>query len=149
MKYFLRKFGFFLLTLWAVVTLNFLIPRLQPGDPAEIMVQKLAGKDAQLDQAQVQAMRDMLGTPTGSLLSQYVQYLGQLLQGNFGVSYSYFPFKVTEVIGQAFWWTVILVTVVQVLSFVIGISARRVRRVEAQHQVRHDRSPWRRPSSAR
>ena len=72
MRYFLRKFGFFLLTLWAVVTLNFLIPRLQPGDPAEIMVQKLAGKDAQLDPAQVQAMRDMLGTPTGSLWSQYV-----------------------------------------------------------------------------
>ena len=63
MRYFLRKVGFFLLTLWAVVTLNFLIPRLQPGDPAEIMVQRLAGKDAQLDPAQVQAMRDMLGTP--------------------------------------------------------------------------------------
>ena len=71
MRYYLRKFGFFLLTLWAVVTLNFLIPRLQPGDPAEIMVQRLAGKNAQLDPAQVQAMRDMLGTPTGSLLSQY------------------------------------------------------------------------------
>jgi peptide/nickel transport system permease protein len=121
MKYFLRKLGFFVLTLWAVVTLNFIIPRLQPGDPAEIMVQKLAGKSAQLDQAQVQAMRDMLGTPHGSLLSQYVQYLGQLLHGNFGLSYNYYPFKVTEVIAQAFWWTVILVTIVQVLSFVIGV----------------------------
>jgi peptide/nickel transport system permease protein len=121
MKYFLRKLGFFVLTLWAVVTLNFIIPRLQPGDPAEIMVQKLAGKSAQLDQAQVQAMRDMLGTPHGSLVSQYVQYLGQLLHGNFGLSYNYYPFKVTEVIAQAFWWTVILVTVVQVLSFLIGV----------------------------
>jgi len=104
-----------------VVTLNFIIPRLQPGDPAEIMVQKLAGKDAQLDQAQVQAMRALLGTPDGSLVSQYFQYLNQLLHGNLGVSYNYFPFKVTEVIGQAFWWTVILVSVVQVLSFVIGV----------------------------
>ena len=121
MRYYLRKVGFFLLTLWAVVTLNFLIPRLQPGDPAEIMVQRLAGKNAQLDPAQVQAMRDMLGTPTGSLFSQYLQYLGQLLQGNFGISYTYYPFTVTEVIGQAFWWTVILVTIVQVLSFVIGV----------------------------
>lgn len=121
MRYYLRKLGFFVLTLWAVVTLNFIIPRLQPGDPAEIMVQALAGKNAQLDQAQVQAMRDMLGTPTGSLLTQYVDYLGQLVRGNFGVSYTYYPFKVTEVIGQAFWWTAILVTVVQVLSFAIGI----------------------------
>ena len=97
MKYFLRKLGFFVLTLWAVVTLNFIIPRVQPGDPAEIMVQKLAGKSAQLDQAQVQALRDMLGTPQGSLVSQYFQYLGQLLHGNFGLSYTYYPFKVTEV----------------------------------------------------
>ena len=67
MKYFARKVGFFLATLWAVVTLNFIIPRLQPGDPAEIMVRRLAGKDNALDPAQVQAMRAMLGTPDGSL----------------------------------------------------------------------------------
>ncbi|MBA8793693.1 peptide/nickel transport system permease protein [Friedmanniella endophytica] len=121
MKYFLRKVGFFVLTLWAVVTLNFFIPRLQPGDPAELMVQKLAGKNAQLNPAQVAAIRDMLGTPTGSLWSQYWQYLGQLAHGNFGVSYTYFPFGVMQVIGQAFWWTVILVTIVQVLSFGIGV----------------------------
>ena len=121
MKYFLRKFGFFLLTLWAVITLNFLIPRLQPGDPAEIMVQNLAGKDAQLNQAQVQAMRDLLGTPQGSLISQYWQYLGQLVHGNFGLSYNYYPYPVTQVIQQAFWWTVILVSIVQVLSFIIGV----------------------------
>lgn len=120
MKYFLRKLGFFLLTLWAVVTLNFLIPRLPPGDPAEAMVQNLAGKGQQLDPAQVEAMRILLGTPTGSLGSQYVQYLGQLLRGDLGISYNYFPFKVTEVIGQAFWWTAILVTVVQVVSFLVG-----------------------------
>jgi len=121
MTYFARKFGFFLATLWAVVTLNFLIPRLQPGDPAEIMVKRLAGKDAALDQAQVEAMRAMLGTPTDSLWHQYVSYLSELVHGNFGLSYTYYPFPVTEVIAQAFWWTVVLVTIAQVLSFVGGI----------------------------
>ena len=121
MTYFARKFGFFLATLWAVVTLNFLIPRLQPGDPAEIMVKRLAGKDAALDQAQVEAMRAMLGTPTDSLWHQYLSYLGELIHGNFGLSYTYYPFPVTEVIAQAFWWTVVLVTIAQVLSFVGGV----------------------------
>ncbi len=121
MKYFARKFGFFLATLWAVITLNFLIPRLQPGDPATKMVQRLAGKDAALDPAQVQAMRAMLGTPDGSLFSQYLGYLNELFHGNFGLSYTYYPYKVTEVIGQGLWWTVVLVTVTQVLSFVIGV----------------------------
>lgn len=122
MKYFARKVGFFLATLWAVVTLNFLIPRLQPGDPAEIMVKRLAGKDNVLDQAQVQAMRAMLGAPDGSLWTQYWAYLGELVHGNFGLSYTYFPFPVTEVIGQALWWTVVLVLVTQVIAFVVGIT---------------------------
>src|SRR5215468_8580904 len=121
MRYFARKIGFFVLTLWAVVTLNFMIPRLQPGDPAELMVQNLAGKNAQLNLAQVTAMRDLLGAPSGSLLSQYWHYLGQLIHGNLGISYTYFPYSVAKVIGGAFWWTVILVGTVQVLSFVIGI----------------------------
>ena len=121
MKYFARKVGFFLATLWAVVTLNFIIPRLQPGDPAEIMVRRLAGKDNALDPAQVQAMRAMLGTPDGSLWEQYTSYLGDLLHGDFGLSYTYYPFPVSEVIGQAIWWTVVLVVVTQVLAFVIGI----------------------------
>ena len=101
MKYFARKVGFFLLTLWAVTTLNFLIPRLQPGDPAEKMVQALAGKDAQLDPGQVAAMRALLGAPTGSLLDQYGAYLGQVLRFDFGISYTFYPFSVTDVIGTA------------------------------------------------
>jgi peptide/nickel transport system permease protein len=92
-----------------------------PGDPAEIMVQRLSGKDQQLDPAQVQAVRAMLGAPSGSLWDQYVTYLGQLFHGQFGLSYTYFPYSVTEVIGQALPWTLVLVTVTQVLSFLIGV----------------------------
>ncbi len=121
MRYFARKFGFFLLTLWAVVTLNFFIPRLQPGDPAEKMLRNLVGKDATLDPGQIQALRTMLGAPTGSLWTQYWDYLGQLVRGNFGISYTYFPFRVIQVIGQAFWWTVVLITFVYVVSFVVGV----------------------------
>jgi len=44
MRYFIRRFLFFLLTLWAAVTLNFIIPRLQPGDPAESIVRQMWGK---------------------------------------------------------------------------------------------------------
>ena len=122
MRYFVRKIAFFLATLWAAITLNFIIPRLQPGDPAEVMVQKLAGKDAQLNPAAVEAMRAMLGAPEGSLFTQYVEYLKALARGDFGVSYTYYPYPVTEVIGQAMPWTLVLVGVTQVLAFVIGIT---------------------------
>lgn len=122
MKYFLRKIGFFLATLWAVITLNFLIPRLQPGDPAEVMVKRIVGKDGNVDPAQIEAMRQMLGAPTGSLWDQYWVYLRELFRGNLGLSYTYYPFKVTEVISEALWWTVILVFIVQVVSFAVGIA---------------------------
>ena len=120
MRYFARRAGYFLLTLWAAVTLNFLIPRLQPGDPAELMVRKLAGKDAELDPAKIQAMRVMLGAPDGSLFDQYIAYLGQLLRGDFGVSYTYFPAPVTDVVMKALPWTLVLVGITTLLSFVVG-----------------------------
>ena len=38
MRFVLRRFGFFAVTLWAAVSLNFLIPRLMPGNPAQVLV---------------------------------------------------------------------------------------------------------------
>lgn len=41
MRYYLRKLAFYLVALWAAVTLNFFIPRMMPGDPADILMAKL------------------------------------------------------------------------------------------------------------
>src|SRR4051812_25764105 len=120
MRYFMRRFLFFLLTLWAAITLNFIIPRLQPGDPAEAIVRQIVGQNRAVDPAQLQAIRTMLGVPNGDLLQQYFDYLGHLARLDFGISYSHFPYTVTELIGQAMWWTIILVGVTHVLGFVIG-----------------------------
>jgi peptide/nickel transport system permease protein len=120
MRYFARRFFFFALTLWAAITLNFIIPRLQPGDPAEAIVRQIVGQNRAVDPAQLQAIRTMLGVPNGDLLQQYFDYLGHLARLDFGISYSHFPYTVTELIGQAMWWTIILVGVTHVLGFVIG-----------------------------
>src|ERR1044072_4197749 len=120
MRYFLRPTVFFVLTLGAAVTLNFLLPRIQPGDPADAIVRQLTSKSQAVDPAQVQAVRLMLGAPDGSLFSQYFQFLGSVLRGDFGVSYTYFPYTVTHMIGQGLLWTVVLVTSTQVISFVVG-----------------------------
>ncbi|MEQ4205337.1 ABC transporter permease [Actinopolymorpha sp. B17G11] len=120
MRYFLSRLGFFVLTLWAAVTLNFIIPRLQPGDPAKNMVQRLTGQTEAVDPAAVKAVQIMLGLPTGSLFEQYVEYLKALVHLDFGVSYTYFPYSVTHVIVQALPWTIVLVGVTHVLGFIIG-----------------------------
>lgn len=120
MRYFVRRVLFFLLTLWAAVTLNFIIPRLQPGDPAQNMVSRLAGQSEAIDPAAVHAVRVMLGLPTGSIFEQYLDYLKSVLQGDFGISYSYFPYTVTHMIGEALPWTIVLVGVTQVFGFIVG-----------------------------
>ena len=120
MAYFARRLAFFIATLWAAVTLNFLIPRLQPGDPAEAIVRRLSGKSTSVDPAQIKAVREMLGAPDENLLWQYFHYLGAIFHGDFGISYTYFPYSVTHMIGQGLPWTLILVGVTQILSFIIG-----------------------------
>jgi peptide/nickel transport system permease protein len=53
LRYALRRLGFFVLTLWAALTINFLLPRLMPGNPAEAMMAKFhsAGATPQTLQA--------------------------------------------------------------------------------------------------
>ncbi|HET7079696.1 MAG TPA: ABC transporter permease [Chloroflexia bacterium] len=120
MRYFIRRFLFFLLTLWAAVTLNFIIPRLQPGDPAESIVRQMVGQNKSIDPAQLQAIRTMLGVPNGNIFQQYIDYLNSIVRLNFGLSYSYFPYSVMHMIEQAMWWTIILVLTTQVIGFIVG-----------------------------
>jgi ABC-type dipeptide/oligopeptide/nickel transport system permease component len=120
MRYFVSRLGFFVLTLWAALTLNFVIPRLQPGDPAQSMVQRLAGQSEAIDPAAIKAVQIMLGLPTGTIFEQYIDYLQAVVRGDFGVSYTYFPYTVTHMIAQALPWTIVLVGVTHVLGFIIG-----------------------------
>lgn len=84
------------------------------------MIRQLSGRDSEIDPARIEAMRIMLGQPEGNLFEQYIAYLGQLARGDFGYSYTYFPAEVTDVIGRALLWTLILVGVTLVLSFLLG-----------------------------
>src|SRR5919109_1131015 len=44
MRFVVRRLGFFVVTLWAAVTLNFLIPRLMPGNAALAMMSRYKGR---------------------------------------------------------------------------------------------------------
>ena len=41
MNFYVRRISFYVVTLWAAISLNFLLPRMLPGDPAAIMLGKL------------------------------------------------------------------------------------------------------------
>jgi len=114
-----RKFGLFILTLWAAVTINFILPRLMPGSPADAAIAKLS-QSGPVTAATKKAIEAQLGVPTGSVLAQYGSYLHQVVTLDFGVSYTFFPQPVAELVGQALPYTLILVGVVTIVAFIGG-----------------------------
>jgi peptide/nickel transport system permease protein len=117
-RFLLRRLGFYLVTAWIALTINFLIPRLMPGNPVELLLARI--KHQETPQA-VQSLQLAFGLNAHeSLLSQYGTYLGQLVQGNLGLSVTYFPSSVLTVLQQALPWTLVLVGTATVISFVLG-----------------------------
>jgi peptide/nickel transport system permease protein len=118
MRFVLRRAGFFLLTLWAAVTLNFFLPRMMPGNPAIAMMAKFHGR---LTGQALVALETIFGVNTHeSLLAQYVHYLGDIFTGNFGTSLFFYPSPVSQVVRSAIFWTLGLVGVTTILAFLLG-----------------------------
>jgi len=118
MRYLLHRIGFFVLTLWAAVTVNFLIPRLMPGDPASAMMARFHGR---VNPAAMHALEVAFGVNSHqSWWAQYVTYLHNTVTGNFGTSLTYFPLSVSSQIAQALPWTLGLIGVATIMAFIAG-----------------------------
>ncbi len=118
MRYVARRLGFFAVTLWACLTINFILPRLMPGNPALAMMSKVKG---QVSPSALKSMEIAFGVYTHqSLVSQYFGYLGDTLTGHFGTSISLGFVPVSSVVFSALPWTIGLVGVTTVFAFVIG-----------------------------
>lgn len=114
----MRRVAFYLFTAWAAITINFIIPRLLPSDPVQALIVRHKG---QLSTDAVKSLYVLFGLDKHqSLWQQYWQYWGNLVRGDFGISFTFFPTSVSEVIGQSLPWTLALVGISTVLSFIIG-----------------------------
>jgi peptide/nickel transport system permease protein len=120
MGYALRKVVLFFITLWAAITLNFLLPRLMPGSPVDAALGKLASSGVQITNAERQAVEIQLGSPHGNIFSQYGQYLNDIVHLRFGRSFSFPTETVTHTVLKALPWTFVLVGATTVFAFVIG-----------------------------
>jgi peptide/nickel transport system permease protein len=119
LHYLLRRTVTLVVTLWAAITLNFVLPRLMPGSPVDAALAKFAGQGP-VSAAQRHAIEATLGLPHGSWWSQYTGYLDEVAHFRFGLSYTYYPQTVGSVIGQALPWTLVLVGTVTVIAFAAG-----------------------------
>ncbi len=114
----LRRLGFYIITAIAAVTVDFFIPRLMPGNPVEAVLAQLHGN---VTPAVIHALQLQYGVGNSQgLWGQYLTFWSNLLHGNLGVSTSYAPATVTQVIRSGLAWTLGLVGLSTIISFVLG-----------------------------
>jgi peptide/nickel transport system permease protein len=114
-RYILRRLASAVFTLWIALTINFLLPRVMGGDPAEY----IASVNAMGSQEYAEILRVKFGLDKG-IVEQYVRYLGQLLKGDMGISFSTFPVPVSNIILRAMPWTLLIVLSSIFISFAIA-----------------------------
>ncbi len=112
-----RRLSLYVVTAWVAITVNFLLPRLMPGNPVQTLIGKITG---QVTPQQVHAIELAFGIGLKQgLWQQYVGYWQQLLAGNLGVSIT-LSTPVSTVLKSAVPWTVGLIGVSTILSFLVG-----------------------------
>ena len=118
MRYLVRRLEFFVVTLWAALTLNFILPRLLPGGPEVALRTRFHGR---INPATIKSLEIALGIHNNqNLVQQYVAYLANIWRGDFGVSLGFYPHRVTEVIMLALPWTLGLVGTATIIAFLLG-----------------------------
>jgi peptide/nickel transport system permease protein len=109
----LRRLGRGALTIWFAVTVTFLLLRLLPGDPA------LAVASTNMTEEARAALLVQYGLDQ-PLPVQYVLYLGQLVQGDLGTSFTQ-SVPVLDVLLHRLPWTLLLTFTALALTVVIGV----------------------------
>ncbi len=120
-NYVLKRVGMWFLTVWLGTTLIFLIPRLAPGDPVAGVISRLTAQSGYVENsAQMNnAWRARYGLDQ-PLPLQYIRYVGNSLRFDLGYSLANFPSRVEGMVAQALPWTIGLLLVGTLLSFVAG-----------------------------
>ncbi len=125
-RYLLGKITWALVTILVVITFNFFLFRVLPGDPAKAGI-----RDPRLNPATATLLRERFGLDRPVFLdlgggnpfdTQFFAYLGQLSQGDLGTSYAFRDRPVSAMLGESLSNTLWLILPSQVLSIVIGTA---------------------------
>jgi oligopeptide transport system permease protein len=113
LKFILRRLLYMVITLWVIATVTFFLMKLLPGDPFGDAVLKMPAESMAILKAQYG-----LDKP---LWEQYLKYLGEVAQGNLGVSYLYPTRSVVSVIHGAFPASFELGVEALILAVIVGL----------------------------
>ncbi len=114
-RYIVKRILFFTITLYIIITINFLLPRLMPGNPVDYFL-----KDPSITPEERMRLIKQFGLDK-DIFTQYILYIRNLFTGNLGISFRYYPKPVIEVILSRLPWTIYLLGISYPLSTLIGI----------------------------
>jgi peptide/nickel transport system permease protein len=119
--YVVRRLGMFFLTIWLGATLIFIIPRLAPGDPIAAMVSRMMQQAGRVENSaeMIEAWRARFGLDAPMWL-QYLRFLRNTASGDLSFSLFSFPSKVEDLVARSLPWTVGLLTMATLMSFIVG-----------------------------
>ena len=120
-RYFLNKAMWFAITFVCAFLLNFILPRLMPGDPVAGIVARMAqgATNATGVQAIYRQYTELFHT-NEPMLQQFFIYVKNAFHGDFGFSFSQYPRTVASVIQASIWWTVCLQFPAIIVGWLIG-----------------------------
>jgi peptide/nickel transport system permease protein len=111
---------FYLFTAWAAITINFFLPRMMAGDPVTAYMQRNVG---QITPEAERSLRILFGLDQDTpVWQQYIDYWQLLISGDLGRSFSNGLAPVGDVISSALPWTLGLVGIATVVSFILGTA---------------------------
>jgi peptide/nickel transport system permease protein len=122
LSYVIRRLFMVFLIIWSAATLNFFIPKITPRNPIREKLLEQASRGGYIPpgfEEMVQSYEKKFGLDQ-PVWRQYLTYMSEMARFNLGYSISNFPKTVPELIGQAIWWTVGLLSVTTVITFFLG-----------------------------
>src|SRR4051794_15846611 len=122
MRWLARRLVFYAVAIWVALTVNFLLPRLMPGDPISGLLQHLSPAQLAANPGLIDTYRALLGGGHHTIWHDYVVYLQRIAHFDFGLSTSNYPTPVSEVIGRTLPYSIFLVGVAFTLAFVLGTA---------------------------
>ncbi|GAA0330796.1 ABC transporter permease [Bacillus carboniphilus] len=115
-KFFAGKFAQYAIVIFLMLTLNFLLPRLMPGNPLVY----LAGEDVGfMSSAEKEAILDEHGL-NDPIWTQYMTYVKNVFTGDFGFSYQQ-KRPISELLMERLPWTMLLTGLGLIISTIIGV----------------------------
>lgn len=122
LKYFLKKFRWYLLTFFIAISLNFFLPRLIRGNPVDAIIATMlqggmTSSDAQKKLYETFMQEFGLDKP---MIQQFFVYLGNLLKGKLGTSFGLYPKTVNSILASAVPWTIALQLPAILTGWIIG-----------------------------